>query len=39
MPWVNGKTLATSNDKELVLDPLNRSYFLYQVDENGFEIL
>lgn len=39
MPWVYGKTLATSNGKELMLDPFNRPYFLYQVDESGFEIL
>lgn len=32
-------TFATSNGKELMLDPFNRSYFLYQADESSFEML
>lgn len=39
MPWVYGKTLATSNGKELMLDPFTRHYFSYQVDESSFEII
>lgn len=39
MLWVYGKTLATGNAKEQVLDPIYRPNFSYQVDESGFEIL
>lgn len=39
MPRVYGKTLATSNGKELMLDPFNRPYFFFQVDESDFQSL